>query len=113
MTILQEPISRNELKTISKAIFGDMVKCVADIELGIIALNAELHADLEKALLDSGSNGENLWGFNLYPDESGDDFIEFDSLINIRSWQGNPTRDICDPEVREAIKALVERYFFD
>ena len=45
---------------------------------------------------------------NLYPEEVGEDFIEFDSLINIRSWQNNPSRDVLDPNVREAIKQIVE-----
>ena len=35
---------------------------------------------------------------------------QFDSLINIRSWQGNPSRDVEDPEIREAIKAIVDKF---
>ena len=35
---------------------------------------------------------------------------QFDSLINIRSWQGNPSRDVENPEVREAIKSLVDKF---
>jgi hypothetical protein len=50
-----------------------------------------------------------LWGFNLYPEEEGEDLIEYDSLINIRSWQNNPTRDVLDPDIREAIKQIVEQ----
>ena len=69
-----------------------------------------MQADLERLLLEDGSSQENLWGFNLWVEEDGDDFIEFDSLINIRSWQGNPSRDIIDPEVREAIKSIVNKF---
>lgn len=87
-----------------------MIKCVADVKQGLLALDAELHADLERLLLDNGSNGEDLWGFNLYPEEVGGDFIEFDSLINIRSWQNNPSHDILDPNVREAIKQIVKQF---
>ena len=85
-------------------------KCVADVRLGSLALDAELHADLERMLLENGSAAEDLWGFNLYPDEEGEDFIEYDSLINIRSWQNNPTRDVLDPDIREAIKQIVEQF---
>jgi len=35
---------------------------------------------------------------------------QFDSLINIRSWQGNPSRDVEKPEVREAIKSIVDKF---
>ena len=110
MQILQKSITRAELSALAENTFGDMIKCVADVKLGLLALDAELHADLERLLLDNGSAGEDLWGFNLYPEEEGDDFIEYDSLINIRSWQNNPTRDVLDPDVREAIKRIVEQF---
>ena len=86
-----------------------MIKCVADIRLDLLALDADLHADLEQMLLKNGSAQENLWGFNLWVEEAGEDFIEYDSLINIRSWQGNPSRDVLDPEVREKIRQIVEQ----
>ena len=69
-----------------------------------------MHADLEQMLLKNGSAQENLWGFNLWVEEAGEDFIEYDSLINIRSWQGNPSRDVLDPEVREKIRQIVEQF---
>ena len=87
-----------------------MVKCVADIKNGVIAIDADLHSDLEKMLLESGSAQNDLWGFNLWVEETGDGFIEFDSLINIRSWQGNPSRNILNAEVRESIVKLVRQY---
>ena len=87
-----------------------MVKCVADVRRGLLAVDADLHADLERMLLDDGSAQEDLWGFNLWVEEEGDDFIEFDSLINIRSWQGNPSRDVLNPEIRDAIKKIVSRF---
>ena len=113
MQILQQPISRENLKEVAKNTFGDMVKCVADVRLGAIAIDADLHADLERLLLDNGSNQEDLWGFNLWVEETGDDFIEFDSLINIRAWQGNPSRDILNPGVRDAIVKIVGNYILD
>ena len=87
-----------------------MIKCVADIRLDLLALDADLHADLEQMLLKNGSAQENLWGFNLWVEAAGEDFIEYDSLINIRSWQGNPSRDVLDPEVREKIRQIVEQF---
>ena len=90
--------------------FVDMIKCVADVKQNLLAVDAELHADLESMLLENGSEQDYLWGFNLYPDETGDDFIEFDSLINIRSWQGNRSRDVEDENVREQIREIVSKY---
>ena len=110
MQILQQPISRKELTVIAENTFGDMVKAVADVKRGLLAIDADLHADLERLLLENGSAGEDLWGFNLWVEEDGDGFIEFDSLINIRSWQGNPSRDVLDPEVRKIIKDIVSQF---
>lgn len=110
MQILQQPISRAKLRTLAQNTFGDMIKCVTDIRLGLLALDADLHADLEQMLLKNGSAQENLWGFNLWVEEAGEDFIEYDSLINIRSWQGNPSRDVLDPEVRGKIRQIVEQF---
>ncbi len=110
MQILQKSITRAELAALAENTFGDMIKCVADVKLRLLAVDAELHADLERLLLENGSAVEDLWGFNLYLEEEGEEFIEYDSLINIRFWQNNPTRDVLDPDVREAIKQIVEQF---
>ena len=110
MQILQQPISRKELAVIAENTFGDMIKAVADVKRGLLAIDADLHADLERLLLENGSAGEDLWGFNLWVEEDGDGFIEFDSLINIRSWQGNPSRDVLNPDIRKAIKDIVSQH---
>ena len=83
MRIVNEKISRADLAKISEHYFGDMTKGVVDVEKELVAIDAELHADLAALLLENGSRQEQLWGINLYPDENGEDFIEFDSLINI------------------------------
>lgn len=87
--------------------FGDMIKAVVDVKQGILGLDAELHADIEKELLAQGSTQADLWGINLYPELEDEDFIEFDSLINIRPYQGNRSRDVQDPAVRKQIIDIV------
>ena len=113
MQILLSPIKREDLKIIANNTFGDMVKCVADVRRNLLAIDADLHADLERMLLEDGSKQEDLWGFNLWVEEEGEDFVEFDSLINIRSWQGNPSRDVLNPDVRAAIKSIVTQYIVE
>lgn len=64
-------------------------------------MDAELHVDEEQLLLENGSNQADLWGINLYPDKyDSDEFVEFDSMINIRPSQHNMSRDIEDEEIR-------------
>jgi hypothetical protein len=75
--------------------FESLVKAVVDIEKQIMIVDAEMHADQEEVLLEQRSDQYNLWGINLHPDFFGtDEFIEFDSMINIRSSQGNRSRGI-------------------
>jgi hypothetical protein len=107
MTLIHN-ITLAELRIMAESLFGDMVKGVVDLRQGVLVLDAELHADQEVFLLEQGSNQEDLWGINLYPDHFGtDDFVEFDSMINIRPSQGNRSRYVEDSEIREAIVRLV------
>ena len=107
MVIFTESFDKKILLELQTHYFGDMVKGVVDVVERKIALDAEMHADLETLLLQEGSLQKNLWGFNLYPEMDGDDFIEFDSLINIRPNQGNRSRDVEDPAIREQIIEII------
>ena len=108
MKVIYESISVDELKELATNYYGDMVKAVADVDRRIIAIDAELHADLEHELLNEGSSQESLWGYNIYPETDGEDYIEFDSLINIRPRQGNRSRDVEDQNIRKAIISLTD-----
>src|SRR3990167_4199581 len=89
------------------ATFGNLVKAVVDVERGLIVVDAELHSDLEALLIENGSKQKNLWGINLYPEMAGDDFVEFDSMINMRPSQGNKSRGVDNPEIRKKIMEVV------
>jgi len=102
-----ETLKLGELKQMATATFGNLVKAVVDVDREIIAVDAELHSDLEALLLEDGSKQKSLWGINLYPEIQGDDFIEFDSLINMRPSQGNRSRGIENEEIRKKITAIV------
>lgn len=105
----ENPVPLEELRPLAAARFGDMIKAVVDLERGIMLLDAELHADQEAALLAEGAVQRSLWGINLYPDIEGPDWIEFDSMINLRPSFGNRSRSVDDPSTRDAIAALVQR----
>lgn len=109
MRIISQPISHDELNAMLPGYFGDMVKAVVDIKKEILGLDAELHADIEQELLSQGSEQTDLWGINLYPEMEGEDFVEFDSLINIRPYQGNRSRDVQDPDIRKHIIEVVSK----
>ena len=111
--IFSEPLTKKELISISEKRFGDMVKGVVDIELELLALGGELHADEEAELLERGSNQQNLWGINIYHALPRDEWIEFDSMINIRPGQGNRSRSIEDPKIRNIIIGVVNKLIKD
>ena len=90
------------------ALFGNLVKGVVDVERMVLALDAELHSDLEAILLQNGSQQRDLWGINLYPEEPPDTLIEFDSLINVRPSQNNRSRGVEDAETRQRITHVIE-----
>lgn len=109
MKIIKDKIFIAELKEMSTNKFGNLVKAVVDIEREIMAVDADLHADEEAALLEDGSSQRNLWGINIYPELAGKDFVEFDSLINLRPSQGNRSRGVDDQEVQKKILEIVNK----
>ena len=109
MKIIKEALTLDELKHMAAATFGNLVKVVIDVDRELIAVDAELHSDLEALLLEDGSKQRSLWGINFYPQMQGDDFIEFDSMINMRPSQGNRSRGIENKELAKKIIEIVAK----
>ena len=102
-----DTVSMDELRLLAKGRFGDMVKAVVDIKRSIMLLDADLHADQEAEFLSEGAAQQDLWGINLYPDLAADEWLEFDSMINLRPSFGNRSRGVDDPATRTAIATFV------
>ena len=108
--IIKKPIMRAELKKIAEEGFGDLAKAVVDVEQEIMAVGGELHADMETLLMENeNSSRKDTWGINLYPENTGEDFVEFDSMINLKPALGNRTRNVENKEMREKIKMIVNK----
>jgi hypothetical protein len=101
-------LTRDELRQMASAMFGDLVKAVVDVRREIMAVDAELHSDQEAYLLENGSEQRDLWGINLYPELRDEAFIEFDSMTNLRPSQGNRSRGVADPGIRGKILEIVK-----
>lgn len=104
-----DPVTIDELRAMLGRRFHDLVKGVVDLRRNVMLLDADMHADEEAALLAEGSTQADLWGINLYPELPVEDWLEFDSMINLRPSFGNRSRGVDDPETRSAIAALVVR----
>jgi hypothetical protein len=110
MEVVRESVTLDHLAELAETGFGNLLKAVVDVGRGIMAIGGEMHADEEAALLGLGSSQTDLWGVNLYPSQYGQsDWIEFDSMINIRPRQGNRSRGVEDPAAQEKIVAIVGR----
>ncbi|OGI57573.1 hypothetical protein A3B85_01715 [Candidatus Nomurabacteria bacterium RIFCSPHIGHO2_02_FULL_37_13] len=110
MKIINKKISENELREIAKEFYGSMIKGVADVEREILAMGGEYHMDANVALIENGSKQPNVWGFNWYFDRSGEDRIEYISLINIRPAEGNRGMEVQDSSLRDKIKSVILKY---
>ena len=108
--IVKDSISKEELCNIAEQQFGYLVKVVVDIDQEIMAVGGEMHADEEVILMEQeGSKREYTWGINLYPEKSEEEWIEFDSVINIKPFYGNRSRGVDNPEVRIKIGNIVNK----
>jgi hypothetical protein len=105
--IVREPVRQETLSELAKAWHFSLVKGVADISLGTVALGGEWHMDANNRLIEEGSEQQNIWGFNIYPEKRGSEAIEYTSLINIRPMQGNRTMEIANEETRTAIRKIL------
>lgn len=109
MKIIKGKITIYELKKIcEKGPFVDTIKAVVDIDKKIMAIDAEVHAELMELLIkEENSEPKNLWGVNVLPNQEGENFIIFDSLINLKPSLGNRTRGIVDEIIRKKITDII------
>jgi len=101
--IIRIKATKEELDEMAKH-FNGYVKIVVDIKREILAGGSDRHVDDEKALLNDGSLQEDLWGGG-YDTETGE--IDFNSMINLRPNQDNPSRDILSKDVRYLFDKIV------
>ena len=67
MRIITVPTDLARLWETREIDFTEMMKIVVDVGQGILAIDADMHADLEQFLLENGSAQQDLWGANIYP----------------------------------------------
>lgn len=106
--IIEQQVQKSDLVELElKSKYGNLVKAVVDLERALFIAGMTMHADGEEILLENGSEQANLWGINLYLEQSGEEWIEYDSVINLRPSQGNNSRGVDDPAIRQKIRELV------
>ena len=107
MKIISVPIKKEEVLKNHNHFFRKMVKAVVDVENKIIAVDAELHADLEEMLIENGSGQNSLGGINLYLENEKNDWLAYTALINIRPALGNDGMEIKSEAIKKKIAEIV------
>lgn len=108
--IIEQQVQKADLLDLElKSKYGALVKVVVDVERIVMIAGMTMHADGEEILLKNGSKQTDLWGINLYLQESREEWIEYDSVINLRPSQGNDSRGVDDPVIRQKIREIVDQ----
>ncbi|MDA0838036.1 MAG: DUF5674 family protein [Planctomycetota bacterium] len=107
--ILDRKARRDELVAMLESYFESMIKYVVDVRREVVAIGGELHCDAEQMLMESGSSQSDLWGANYHPGVGAEKCIAYTALINIRPTAGNRSMEVCDPEIREAMRRITFR----
>jgi len=107
--IIREKVTPEQVNDMLQ-ILQAYIKLAVDIERGILAGGGAMHADCESILLDDGSLQEFIWGADWDPFARQ---VTFESLINIRPRQNNPSMEILDPEVIRKVAEVTERLLGD
>jgi hypothetical protein len=114
MKIIAQPEKKSEIQSNHNRFFKTMIKAVVDVQQSLLAIDAELHADLENLLLsEEKCDQKDLWGINLFLDKPKEQWIEFTALINIRPSFNNRSMEVEDPRLRESIRAIVEKLIIE
>ena len=103
--ILRAPATPQQIEDMLQ-VLGTYIKLAVDVERGILAGGGVMHADCESALLEDGSTQEDIWGADWNPASQQ---VTFESLINIRPRQKNPSMDILDPRLRERVAQVTRQ----
>jgi hypothetical protein len=105
---IEQCITKAELIPLELKGYVALVKAVVDVKRKVMIAGTSMHSDAEGLLLEQGSEQNDLWGINLYLKKPRDEWIEYDSMINLRPWQENDSRGVDNPEIRQKIREIVD-----
>ena len=103
--IIREKATPEQIKDMLQML-QTYIKLAVDTDRGILAGGGAMHADCESVLLEDGSQQEFIWGADWDPSAQQ---VTFESLINIRPRQKNPSMEILDPNIQEKVAEITTR----
>ena len=107
--IIREKATPEQIKDMLQML-ESYIKLAVDIDRRILAGGGAMHADCESVLLDDGSQQEFIWGADWNPSAQQ---VTFESLINIRPRQNNPSMEILDADIQTKVAEVTKRLLGD
>lgn len=101
------PFTSAEIEALKEQ-FEVYIKTVIDVKKQLCSAGCDRHFESEKILLDQGSIQSDLWGGGVDLETK---TIDFNSMINIRPSQNNPSNELLDPKLRQKFKTLMSHFF--
>ena len=103
--IIIKKATKSEIKKMAED-FDGYIKLVIDVEKEIVAGGGMRHFEAEQKLLQQGSKQTDLWGGGLDWETKE---IDYNSIINLRPRQNNPSRDILSLTIRTKFDKIVNK----
>lgn len=105
LLIIRKKATKEEIAKMAED-FDGYIKLVVDVWSEVLAGGGERHVEGEQALLKEDCKQENLWGggWDMETNE-----IDYNSVINLRPQQNNPSRDILSLETRKKFDMVVKK----
>lgn len=101
------PYTKEEIEKM-RELFDVYIKTVIDIKKKICSAGCDRHFEAEKILREQGSKQSDLWGGGI---ELNTKTIDYNSFINIRPGDDNPSNEILDSKVRTEFEKLMKFFF--
>ena len=103
LLIIREKASEKTLNEVAEDLKG-YIKVVVDIRRKILSAGGKMHVDGERTLFEDGSKQADVWGGGLDIDTKE---VDFDSMINLRPGQNNPSREVLDSGIRKQMEDII------
>lgn len=103
LVLLKDKATKEEIFKAGKDL-DKYIKFVVDIETTNLVIGGDRHYQAEQLLLENGSKQEDLWGGG-YDTET--KVVDYDSIINIRPKNNNPSREVLNMGIRKKIDSIL------
>lgn len=105
--ITSVPFTKEQIEQLKEQ-FDVYIKTVIDIKRKICVAGMDRHYEGEEILLKDGSKQSDIWGGGIEIETSN---IDYNSFINIRPNDNNPSNEILDTNIRDQYELLTKLFF--